>query len=184
MEVRSAGNTLINRAAAAIDNSGSGAGGRQQSGRSNAVIADQKPEYDDQSVLISISAAGLKKSRSDKRETEDEDKEKVFVGGAELEEMTKKMEGLSSQVINGNFPIADRLRFHAEISKLTAELERLGGGSAPVTMDHCAQLSHKITDLTRAVSEAAVYRNSARTVFMVNSRQPAAAAHTRLDIAL
>ena len=94
------------------------------------------------------------------------------------------MEGLSSQVINGNFSISDRLSFNSEIHKLSIELEKLNGSGVTVTMDHCTRLSRKISDLTRVISDAAVYRNSARTVFMVNSKQPAAAMHTQLDIAL
>ncbi len=184
MEVRSANNALLNRAAIAIENSGSGDGAKQQARKVNYAAAEENTEFDDQSVLLSISEAGLKKSLSDKQEVKDDGKCRIFSSEAEIEEMTKKMEGLSSQVINGNFSISDRLSFNSEIHKLSIELEKLNGSGVTVTMDHCTRLSRKISDLTRVISDAAVYRNCARTVFMVNSKQPAAAMHTQLDIAL
>ena len=94
------------------------------------------------------------------------------------------MEGLSSQVINGHFSISDRLNFNSEIEKLTNEINRLNGENAIVTKNNCMQLSQRISDLTRNISAAAVYRNSARTVFMVNSKQPVRPTNTRLDITL
>ena len=97
--------------------------------------------------------------------------------------MMKKMEGLSSQVINGHFSISDRLNFNTEIEKLTNELNRMSGGNTTVTKTGCFQLSQKISSLTR-ISDAAVYRNSARTIFMVNSKQPAKPTNTRVDIML
>lgn len=188
MEVRSANIALTNRAAAAIDNSGSDGREQQQAMKVNRVVSDENQELDDQSVMLSISAAGLRKSMLLERQAEKEDsedgEEEAFSGEAEIEDMLKKMEGLSSQVINGNFSTSDRLNFNGEIDKLTSEISRLSGGGALVTKENCYQLLQRISDLTRTISSAAVYRNSARSVFMVNSRQPAKPMNTRLDIVL
>lgn len=188
MEVRSASIALTNRAAAAIDNSGSNGREQQQAMRVASVVQDDTQELDDQSVMLSISAAGLKRSMLLERQTEKEEREdsgeEAFSGEAEIEDMLKKMEGLSSQVINGNFSISDRLNFNTEIAKLTTELNRLSGGSILVTKENCSQISQRISDLTRTISNAAVYRNSARSIFMVNSRQPLKSVNTSVDIIL
>ena len=188
MEVRNANIALTNRAAAAIDNSGSNGKGQQHAMKVNSAVPENQ-ELDDESVMISISAAGLKRSmqlekQAEKEEGGTESDEENFNGETELEDMMKKMEGLSSQVINGHFSISDRLNFNTEIEKLTNELNRLSGGNTAVTKTGCIQLSQKISSLTRSISEAAVYRNSARTIFMVNSKQPAKPTNTRVDIML
>lgn len=189
MEVRSANIALTNRAAAAIDNSGSNGKEQQHAMKVSSAVSEENQELEEQSVMISISAAGLKRSlqleKQAAKETDEEDRdEEGFTGEAEIEDMMKKMEGLSSQVINGHFSISDRLNFNNEIEKLTNELNHLNGGNAIVTKNSCVQLAQKISDLTRSVSDAAVYRNSARTVFMVNSKQPAKPMNTRVDIVL
>ncbi len=180
---------LTNRAAAAIDNSGSNGKGQQHAMKVNSTVPEENQELDDESVMISISAAGLKRSmqlekQAEKEEDEAESDEESFNGETELEDMMKKMEGLSSQVINGHFSISDRLNFNTEIEKLTNELNRMSGGNTTVTKTGCFQLSQKISSLTRSISDAAVYRNSARTIFMVNSKQPAKPTNTRVDIML
>lgn len=189
MEVRSANIALTNRAAAAIDNSGSDGREQQHAMKVNSAAPDENQELDDQSVMLSISAAGLRRSlllerQAEKEESGDNDEEEAFSGEAEIEDMLKKMEGLSSQVINGHFSISDRLNFNSEIDKLTNEIGRLSGGGAAATKESCTQLSQRISDLTRIINNAAVYRNSARSVFMVNSKQPAKPVNTRLDIVL
>ncbi|MDE7416369.1 MAG: hypothetical protein K2N44_08715 [Lachnospiraceae bacterium] len=189
MEVRSANIALTNRAAAAIDNSGSNGKEQQHAMKVSSTVSEENQELEEQSVMISISAAGLKRSlqlekQAEKETDEEESGEERFTGEAEIEDMMKKMEGLSSQVINGHFSISDRLNFNNEIEKLTNELNRLNGGNTIVTKNNCIQLSQKISDLTRSVSDAAVYRNSARTVFMVNSKQPVKPMNTRVDIVL
>ena len=189
MEVRSANIALTNRAAAAIDNSGSNGKEQQHAMKVSSAAAEENQELEEQSVMISISAAGLKRSlqlekQAEKDTEQAENDEEGFTGEAEIEDMMKKMEGLSSQVINGHFSISDRLNFHTEIEKLTNELNRLNGGNTVVTKNNCVQLAQKISDLTRSVSDAAVYRNSARTVFMVHSKQPVKPMNTQLDIIL
>lgn len=189
MEVRSANIALTNRAAAAIDNSGSNGKEQQHARKVGSAVSQENQELDEQSVLISISAAGLKRSlllerQAEKEEDGNENDEESFSGEAEIEDMMKKMEGLSSQVINGHFSISDRFNFNVEIDKLTNELNRLSGDLSAVTKNDCGQLSQRISDLTRIISDAAVYRNSARTVFMVNSKQPVQNRNTRLDIVL
>ncbi|MDE7477959.1 MAG: hypothetical protein K2M91_08415 [Lachnospiraceae bacterium] len=188
MEVRNANIALTNRAAAAIDNSGSNGKEQQQAMKVSGAVPEENQELDEQSVMVSISAAGLKRSlqleKQAEKENNEETDEESFTGEAEIEDMMKKMEGLSSQVINGHFSISDRLNFNTEIEKLTNELSRLSGGMTTVTKTGCFQLAQKISDLTRSISDAAVYRNSARTVFMVNSQQPAKPMNTRVDIVL
>lgn len=185
MEVRSANIVLTNRAAVAIDNSGSNGKEQQHAMKVSSVAPEENQELDDESVMLSISAAGLKRSLQLEKQTEKEAaSEETFTGAAELEDMMKKMEGLSSQVINGHFSISDRLNFNSEIEKLTNEINRLNGENTVVTKNNCMQLSQRISDLTRNISAAAVYRNSARTIFMVNSRQPVKPTNTRLDITL
>lgn len=189
MEVRSANIALTNRAAAAIDNSGSNNREQQQAIKAVHAAGDDNHELEDQSVMLSISAAGLRRSlllerQAEKEESDNTGEEEDFSGEAEIEGMLKKMEGLSSQVINGHFSISDRLNFNNEIDKLTVELGRLSGNSAAVTRENCYQISQKIADLTRVISKAAVYRNSARNVFMVNSKQPVSSMNNRVDIVL
>ena len=100
------------------------------------------------------------------------------------EEMMKKMEGLSSQVINGNFSMTDRLNFQREIKELTLELSRAGGNGISFTKNDNVQLSQKMNDLTRMINEAAVYHRSASAVFMVKNRQTTGMQRTFLDIAI
>lgn len=175
--------SLLNRAATAIDNSSSENHEKQQAARVGGIAAGEKSELDDESVLLSISAAGLRRSLLLERQAANEESE-TFSGETELEDMMKKMEGLSSQVINGHFSISDRLNFNSEIHKLANELNRLNSDSVTVTKENCYQLSQRISDLIRVVNDAAVYRNSARTVFMVNSKQPEKTMRTKLDIAI
>ena len=184
MEVRNAGIALTNRAATAIDNSGSNGKEQQHAMKVSSAVPEENQELDEQSVMVSISAVGRKRSLQLEKQTEKESDEEGFTGEAEIEDMMKKMEGLSSQVINGHFSISDRLNFNSEIEKLTNELSRLSGGNAAITKNSCIQLAQKISDLTRSISDAAVYRNSARTVFMVNSKQPVKPMNTRVDIVL
>jgi len=85
----------------------------------NSAVPEESQDLDEQSVMISISAAGLRRSlllekQAEKDENRDDDEE-VFSGEAEIEDMVKKMEGLSSQVINGHFSVSDRLNFNVEI---------------------------------------------------------------------
>lgn len=75
MEVRSANIALTNRAAAAIDNSGSNSREQQQAMKVASVVPDENQELDDQSVMLSISAAGLKRSLSLERQAEKEESE-------------------------------------------------------------------------------------------------------------
>lgn len=177
MEVRNANIVLTNRAAAAIDNSGSNGKGQQHAMKVNSAVPEENQELDDESVMISISAAGLKRSmqlekQAEKEEDDAESDEESFNGETELEDMMKKMEGLSSQVINGHFSISDRLNFNTEIEKLTNELNRMSGGNTTVTKTGCFQLSQKISSLTRSISDAAVYRNSARTILWSTQNNP------------
>ena len=183
MEVKSAGVTLqLNSAAIAVDNMGSDGNQREQASRVAAVEAEKKREQAEESVKVFISAAGMRKSLRQEQLAAQQESE--LATESEIEEMMKKMEGLSSQVINGNFSIQDRLNFQGEIKKLTNELNRMNGEGISFTKYDNAQLSQKINDLTRTISEAAVYHRSATALFMVKNQQKAGIARTRLDIAI
>lgn len=184
MQVRDTRAALLNRAASAIENAYSDDREKQEAKRLNTGESEENPENEEQSVMLSISAAGMKRSKLLANQTEGEGDESGFSGEAELERMIKKMEGLSSQIINGYFSISDRLNFNNEIQRLNTELNRLNGDAASATKEDCSQLSKKISDLTKIISDAAVYRQSARNMFMVNSKQPAKAVRTQLDIAI
>ena len=62
MEVRSANIALTNRAAAAIDNSGSNGKEQHPAMKVNSAVPEESQDLDEQSVMISISAAGLRRS--------------------------------------------------------------------------------------------------------------------------
>lgn len=183
MEVKSAGVTLqLNSAAIAVDNMGSDGNQREQAKRVEATEAEKKLEQAEESVKVSISAAGMRKSL--RLEQIAAQQESELATESEIEEMMKKMDGLSSQVINGNFSIQDRLNFQSEIKKLTNELNRMNGDGISFTKYDNDQLSQKINDLTRTINDAAVYHRSATALFMVKNQQKAGIARTRLDIAI
>ena len=60
MEVRSANIALTNRAAAAIDNSGSNGKEQQHAMKVSSAVSEENQEPDEQSVTVSISAAGIR----------------------------------------------------------------------------------------------------------------------------
>lgn len=183
MEVKSAGVTLqLNAAAIAVDNMGSDGNQREQTKKVETVEAEKKLEQAEESVKVYISAAGMRKSLRQEQLAAQQESE--LATESEIEEMMKKMEGLSSQVINGNFSIQDRLNFQGEIRMLTDELNRMNGDGISFTKYDNAQLSQKINDLTRTISEAAVYHRTATALFMVKNQQKAGIARTRLDIAI
>lgn len=185
MEVKSRTTALeLNRAAAGVENSGSRGQGRQQSGNGSAAAIGENPELEEQSVMVSISAAGLKRSLSLEKQADNAGEDAQFSEGEALEEMMKKIEGLSSQVINGYFSASDRLNFNNEIKRLTSELNRLNSGEAIVTVSDYSQLSKKINDLTKIISDSAVYHKSASAAFMVNKKSTNDITRTQLDIAI
>ena len=155
MEVKNASAALqLNKAAIAVDNMGSDGNQRQHAGKVETAELEKKPEQEEESVKVSISVAGMRKSlRLEQLAAQQEDE---LVTESEIDEMKKKMDGLSSQVINGNFSMQDRLNFQSEIRKLTNEIERLNGEGISFTKYDNAQISQKISDLTRAISDAAV----------------------------
>ena len=98
MEVRSENIALTNRAAVAIDNSGSNGKEQQHAMKVSNAVPEENQELDDESVMLSISAAGLKRSLQLEKQTEKEAAEETFTGVAELEDMMKKMEDRKSVV--------------------------------------------------------------------------------------
>lgn len=183
MEVKNAGVTLqLNTAAIAVDNMGSDGNQRHKAGKAEAVEVEKKTEQEEESVKVSISAAGMRKSL--RLEQIAAQQEKELATASEIDEMMKKMDGLSSQIINGNFSMQDRLNFQNEIKKLTNEIDRLNGDGISFTKYDNVQLSQKINDLTRTINEAAVYHRSATALFMVKNQQKAGTSRARLDIAI
>lgn len=181
MEVKSASSALqLNSAAAAVENGSSGGNNRQHTRKLEAVLLEEKPEQEEESVKVSISAAGLRESLKLEKQAAREE----LVSASEIDEMMKKMDGLSSQVINGNFSMSDRLNFRQEIKKLTSEISRAGGNGISFTKNDNVQLSQKISDLTRMINDAAVYHRNASAVFMVKNRQTTGTQRTILDIAI
>lgn len=181
MEVKSASSALqLNSAAAAVENGSSGGNNRQHTRKLEAVLLEEKPEQEEESVKVSISAAGLRESLKLEKQAAREE----LASASEIDEMMKKMDGLSSQVINGNFSMSDRLNFRQEIKKLTSEISRAGGNGISFTKNDNVQLSQKISDLTRMINDAAVYHRNASAVFMVKNRQTTGTQRAILDIAI
>lgn len=179
MEVKSANVTLqLNHATTAVDNSGSDRSNKQVETKN--VLAEPKQDAtEEESVKVYISAAGLRKSQN--VETSEQD----MMSEAEVEEMMKKVEGLSSQVVNGHFSIASRLEFQAEIQKLSDEIKRLNGEGISFSKSDNIQISKRISDLTIKMNEAAVYHRSANAYFIVKSQKmPNRSIRNTLDIAI
>lgn len=181
MEVKSANVAMsMNRAATAVDNSGSEGNGYQAPKRVESIVQKEAVKPEEEYVKVSISAAGLQKSKTYEDVNSDE-----AVSREEAEEMMKKVEGLSSQVINGNFSIADRLTFQAELKELTSEMNHLQGEGISFKKSDNHQLSQKISDLTTRMNEAAVYHKSAKAYFIVKSQKMYESnVRTKLDIAI
>lgn len=179
MEVKSANVTLqLNHATTAVDNSGSDRNNKQMEAKSPLTEAKQD-KAEEESVKVYISAAGLRKSQTA------EPSEQDLMTEAEVEEMMKKVEGLSSQVVNGHFSIASRMEFQAEIQKLSDEIKKLNGEGISFSKSDNIQLSKRITDLTIKMNEAAMYHRSANAYFIVkNQRTPNRSIRNTLDIAI
>lgn len=179
MEVKSANVTLqLNHAASAVDNSGSDRNNKQLDKQS--VSVDNKQISDEEeSVKVFISAAGRRKSETV------ENTEQDFMSEAEMEEMMKKVEGLSSQVVNGHFSIASKMEFQAEIQKLSEEIKRMNGEGISFSKTDNLQISKRISDLTNKMNEAALYHRSASAYFIVrNQKMPSRSFRNSLDIAI
>lgn len=183
MEVKSANHSLQrNRATTRVEYYGSKEQNRQQIVKKNAVKTKSHSDSEAESVMLSISAAGLRRSMLLSRQ--DAHAKDAFSQEKTLGEMAKKMEGLSSQIINGHFSLSDRLNFHKEIEKLTEELSRLNDEKANVTQGDCSQLSQRISNFTKIVSEAALYHENAKNIFMESSKVQIGNIKAKFDIAI
>lgn len=182
MEVKSA--LQLNRAAVAIDNSSSGGSGRQQFMDLGNPNAENQEEKKEETVRLSISAAGLRQSLLRERQFE-KDLNAKERESQEIKEMLKKVDGLSSQVINGHFSATDRVNFTNEINILTKEINKLNGDGISFKSYDSEKVNQRINDLTRIINDAAVYRRSASAVFVVNNKQLTQVnKRTKLDIAI
>ena len=182
MEVKSAGVMLqLNRAATAVDNSGSDSNNKQEQTKKVVAAVEETQEPIEETVKLSISAAGMRKSQNQEGMQSNEG---MLVTSEELEEMRRKIEGLSSQVINGNFSMTDRNSFQMQIQMLTREINQYSGEGISFSRYDNVQLSQKINNLTKTINEAAVYHRSASVMFRVKSQQLTGYTRTKLDIAI
>lgn len=182
MEVKSANHSLQrNRATTKVEQYGSREQNRQQLAKRKTAETKTQNNCELESVMLSISAAGLRRSRLlDRQDAQGKD----AFSQENLDEMAKKMDGLSSQVINGQFSLSDRLNFHKEIESLTEELDRLNDEKANVTQSDCHNLSQRISNFTKIVSEAALYRKNAKNIFAESSKLQLGNIKTNFDIAI
>ncbi len=182
MEVKSARVMLqMNRAATAVDNSGSDGANKQEFVKKVAGTVEEVQDNEEETVKLSISAAGMRKSKNQEGVQANEG---MLVTSEELEEMRRKIEGLSSQVINGNFSMTDRNSFQMQIQMLTREINQYSGEGISFSRYDNVQLSQKISNLTKTINDAAVYHRSASVMFKVKSQQLTGYTRTKLDIAI
>ncbi|MBE5877792.1 MAG: hypothetical protein E7290_13045 [Lachnospiraceae bacterium] len=182
MEVKSARVMLqMNRAATAVDNSGSDSTGKQEYAKKVVGAVEEVQDNEEETVKLSISAAGMRKSKSQDGVQANEG---MLVTSEEIEEMRRKIEGLSSQVINGNFSMTDRNSFQMQIQMLTREINQYSGEGISFSRYDNVQLSQKISNLTKTINDAAVYHRSASVMFKVKSQQLSGYTRTKLDIAI
>lgn len=182
MEVKSARvMQQMNRVTTAVENSNSESSNKQEYARKVAGAVDELQNNEEETVKLSISAAGMRKSQNQEGIQANEG---MFVTSEELEEMRRKIEGLSSQVINGNFSMTDRNSFQMQIQMLTRELNQYSGDGISFSKFDNVQLSQKISNLTKTINEAAVYHRSASVMFRVKSQQLTGYTRTKLDIAI
>ena len=182
MEVKSAQTTLqVNSAATAVDNNSSEGNRRNNTGKVMAQSAEEKPDKEEEPVKVSISAAGLRRSLALEKAAA---RENEIAYASEIEVMMNKVDGLSSQIINGNFTTTDRLKFQNEIENLTTELKNLSGDGISFTKHDNKLLSQRIDDLTGMINKAAVYNRSAKALFIVNNQHKSDNTRTKLDIVI
>lgn len=182
MEVKSAQTTLqLNSAATAVDNNSSEGNRRNNTGKVMAQFAEEKPDKEEEPVKVSISAAGLRRSLALEKAAA---RENEIAYASEIEVMMNKVDGLSSQIINGNFTTTDRLKFQNEIENLTTELKNLSGDGISFTKHDNKLLSQRIDDLTGMINKAAVYNRSAKALFIVNNQHKSDNTRTKLDIVI
>lgn len=182
MEVKSARAMLqMNRAATAVDNSGSDGTSKQEYAKKVNAATEEAADQVEETVKLSISAAGMRKSKSQEGVQANEG---MLVSSEEIEEMKRKIEGLSSQVINGNFSMTDRNSFQMQIQVLAREINQYSGDGILFSRYDNVQLSQKINDLTKTINEAAVYHRSASVMFKVKSQQLSGYTRTKFDIAI
>ena len=182
MEVKSAQTTLqLNSAATAVDNNSSEGNRRNNTGKVTAQSAEEKPDKEEEPVKVSISAAGLRRSLALEKAAA---RENEIAYASEIEVMMNKVDGLSSQIINGNFTTTDRLKFQNEIENLTTELKNLSGDGISFTKHDNKLLSQRIDDLTGMINKAAVYNRSAKALFIVNNQHKSDNTRTKLDIVI
>ena len=183
MEVKSASHSLQrNRSTTRVERYGSKEQSSQQFVKGKTAEVEKQTSCEEESVMLSISAAGLRRSMLlDKQEGQ---KKESFSHEKTLDEMAKKMKGLSSQVINGQFSVSDRLNFYQEIKNLTEELSTLSDKGTSVTQKECTSLSQKISNFTKIINDAALYRKNATSIFVESTKLQISNIKTNFDVAI
>lgn len=169
----------LNKAAVGVEQSHADGSNKQEMGKKALQEIKQVQSEGQDFVSVSISQVGMQIMKS--REQIDSNE---LASEEEVEEMKKKMEGLSSQLINGTFSMEDRIRFQTEIKFLSDELVRINGGGISFTKADNADISKRIQNLTKVISQAAVYHKPVSAFYVVRKQQSAAYARNKLDIAI
>lgn len=117
-----------------------------------------------QNAMLSLSAKGIKHSSlmtwREAMEAEgiampDEAEEGIVYSQAQ---MTDRLQGLSSQVVNGELSATDKMNFDTELKALMALIDNADDSK-------CAMISERIDDLSRIINDATVYRSNHIAVF-------------------
>ena len=173
----------LNKAATAVEHSSPD--GRNGQAYERRTLQQEKKEEKELSaeeklVNLSISLEGLQKMKQQEVFTNKEE----AATEEELEKMKKRMEGLSSQVINGNFTMADRIRFQTEIKFLSDELVRINNGGVSFTKADNNEISNRVEALSKEISDSAVCHRTISSYYMMNKQQKNYASKSTLNIAI
>ena len=161
--------------------------GHNQNGYERRALSQGQPEEEkelsaeEKLVSLSISLEGLQRMKI-RESVEAKDEEEISEDEAEY--LKKRMEGLSSMVVNGNFIMADKLRFQTEIKFLTDELVRINNGGISFTKSDNEEISKRIDALSKEISASALRHRPASAFYTSNSHQKLASAVNKLNIAI
>ena len=185
MDYMNTGVTLqLNKAATAVEQSF--ADGRNGQTYERKTLQQEKKEEDKELsaeqklVNLSISLEGLQKMKQQEVLVNREE----MVTEEELESMKKRMEGLSSQVINGNFTMADRIRFQTEIKFLSDELVRVNNGGVSFTKSDNSEISTRIEELSKEIMNSAVCHRPVSAYYMMSKQQKSYSSKSAFNIAI
>lgn len=174
----------LNKAAAKIEHSSPD--GRNSQAYERRVLHQEKEEEkkeltaEEKLVSLSISLEGLQRMQI--KENFEEVVEEASED--EVEYMKKRMEGLSSQAVNGGFTMADRIRFQTEIKFLSDEVIRINNGAISFTKADNAEISKRIDELAKEMNELSRRRRPSSSFAIIANQQKMAAAANKFNIAI